>query len=248
MLQCQELVTLWNPFLSSRYFPQQVYFPRDSIRLSTREISLNSKSQVSTTEHRRCLKGFKLLCSHAETRDFHVYRKMFIFGMGFVGQYLAAQLKEKGWQISGTCQDETKKIKLEENGYKTIVFNADDCKNQLMLSDLEKDICEATHIISSIPPFLIGEGDPVISCVGQLLQQATLKGKLCWAGYLSSTSVYGHWDGNWVDEDCHVNPRDQMAIARLAAEKLWINWGSNAGISTQVFRLGGIYGPGRRLV
>lgn len=44
-----------------------------------------------------------------------------------------------------------------------------------------------------------------------------------------------------------VKPESELATARLAAEEEWLRFGQNLGISAHVFRLGGIYGPGRRL-
>lgn len=172
-------------------------------------------------------------------------RKMFIFGMGFTGQYLADQLKDRGWKVSGTCTNEEKRKKLEEKGYEAFIFKAGVIMEELILSGLEKALCEATHIISSIPPSLGGREDPVIFQLGKLLLQAISRGKISWIGYLSSTSVYGHWAGDWVDEDSPTKPVDQGALARLDAEKAWISLGQCMDIPVQVFRLGGIYGPGR---
>jgi nucleoside-diphosphate-sugar epimerase len=172
-------------------------------------------------------------------------RRMLIFGMGFAGQYLAYQLKERGWKVFGTCTSEEKRKKLEEKGYEAFIFKAGVVMEELILTGLEKALCEATHIISSIPPSLGAREDPVIFQLGQLLRQAVSRGKLSWIGYLSSTSVYGHWNGDWVDEDSPTKPVDEGALARLDAEKAWISLGQCMDIRIQVFRLGGIYGPGR---
>ncbi|KAH9293732.1 hypothetical protein KI387_041063, partial [Taxus chinensis] len=104
---------------------------------------------------------------------------------------------------------------------------------------------DATHIISSIPPNVGGRKDPVIFQLGDVLQQTISDGNNVWMGYLSSTRVYGHWGGDWIDEDSPAKSVDEMSLARLDAEKAWIMLGENAGAPTQVFRLGGIYGPGR---
>lgn len=88
-------------------------------------------------------------------------------------------------------------------------------------------LAAATHILSSVPPD--GDADPVLASYGE-----TLAGK--WLGYLSSTGVYGDTGGAWVDEGARVGGRRP---ARAAADLAWLALGA------RVFRLPGIYGPGR---
>lgn len=190
-------------------------------------------------------KNVCIVSGHGEIEDHGKNRRMLIFGMGFVGQYLADQLKGRGWKVLGTCTSEEKKKKLEEKGHEVFIFKAEVTVEELILTGLENALCEATHIISSIPPSLGGREDPVVFQLGQLLRQAVSSGKVSWIGYLSSTSVYGHWGGDWVDEDSPTKPMDEGALARLDAEKAWISLGQCMEIPIQVFRLGGIYGPGR---
>ncbi|GLJ20145.1 hypothetical protein SUGI_0365700 [Cryptomeria japonica] len=171
-------------------------------------------------------------------------RHIFIFGMGFVGQYLAEQLKNKGWRVSGTCTSEEKRKLLEEKGYDAFLFKAEDTLQELKLAGV-RALYDATHIMNSIPPSIEARKDPVIFQLGQILRQAIVNGNICWLGYLSSTRLYGHWGGDWVDEDSPAKSEDKISLARLDAEKAWIILGKNMGVPTQVFRLGGIYGPGR---
>ncbi|KAL0424563.1 UNVERIFIED_CONTAM: hypothetical protein Sradi_0991100 [Sesamum radiatum] len=167
--------------------------------------------------------------------------RMFILGMGFVGQFFAADCKAKGWVVSGSCTSIAKKKKLEELGYQTYVFDAND--PQLEILEILKN---HTHLVVSIPP-LGGLGDPMLR--HKRLVESILKGgKLRWLVYLSTTSVYGDCGGAWVDEDYPVKPASELARARLAAEEEWLCLGHNLGIEAQVFRLGGIYGPGRRKI
>jgi nucleoside-diphosphate-sugar epimerase len=91
-----------------------------------------------------------------------------------------------------------------------------------------------THILVSIPPD--EAGDPVLDSHGRDI--AALK-SLCWLGYLSTTGVYGTRDGGWVDESSELCPTSARAKHRAAAERQWLKLGAH------VFRLAGIYGPGR---
>ena len=94
----------------------------------------------------------------------------------------------------------------------------------------EADIAAATHILSSIPPD--GEADPVLQTYGGALASST-----AWLGYLSSTGVYGDTQGAWVDETAPTGTGRRAARAQADAE--WLALGA------RVFRLPGIYGPGR---
>ncbi|KAL2522930.1 NAD(P)-binding Rossmann-fold superfamily protein [Forsythia ovata] len=154
--------------------------------------------------------------------------QMFILGMGFVGQFFAADLKSKGWVVNGSCTSVEKKTKLEEMGYHAYIFDAKDPQTEIL--DIMKN---HTHLLVSIPP-VKGLGDP--------------DGKLQWLTYLSSTSVYGDRGGAWVDEDYPVSPTSEPARARLTAEEEWLCLGHDLGIAAQIFRLGGIYGPGRSAI
>ncbi|BFG17747.1 hypothetical protein CerSpe_040210 [Prunus speciosa] len=177
------------------------------------------------------------------TPEFNSRNRMFIAGMGFVGQVLAQDLKNQGWAVSGTCTSSIKKKKLEEErGFDIHLFYA----NQPDVTSTLEIIKDHTHLLVSIPP-VPGIGDPILQ--NELrLRRALLGGNLQWICYLSSTSVYGDSGGAWVDEDYLPNPTSDVGRLRLAAEEGWLNLGQSLGISTKVFRLGGIYGPGRSAV
>ncbi|KAF6144162.1 hypothetical protein GIB67_004835 [Kingdonia uniflora] len=166
-------------------------------------------------------------------------KQMFVLGMGFVGQFFGEQLKREGWDVCGTCTSDDKKKKLEGMGFDVELFDAKDPKCRSLMS-LE----HATHLLISIPT-IVGLGDPVLYQHRDVLGERLSYGNLQWLGYLSSTSVYGDCGGAWVDEDYHVDPTSETAKTRLVAEKGWLSLGHDLGVSVQVFRLGGIYGPGR---
>ncbi|OVA08730.1 NAD-dependent epimerase/dehydratase [Macleaya cordata] len=166
---------------------------------------------------------------------------MFILGMGFVGQFVGEQLKKESCcrKVFGTCKHSSKKKELERLGFDVEIFDTSDTELR-SLNSLE----QATHLLVSVPP-TVGLGDPVLYHHGNSLRSRLSDGKLQWICYLSSTSVYGDTGGAWVDEDYPANPTSESAKARLAAEEGWLSLGHDLGVSAQVFRLGGIYGPGR---
>ena len=101
----------------------------------------------------------------------------------------------------------------------------------------------ATHVLISVPPD--ADGDPVIRHHGRDLEaSASVK----WIGYLSTIGVYGNHGGAWVDETTPANPTSQRSRWRLAAEDAWRALGARSGKRTQIFRLPGIYGPGRSAI
>ncbi|XP_031736669.1 uncharacterized protein LOC101213235 isoform X1 [Cucumis sativus] len=166
-----------------------------------------------------------------------IQNRMFILGMGFVGQFFAQELKYSGWAVSGTCRNLGQKMQLEGRGFDVYVFDAND-----PVQDTLKAMKYHTHLLISIPPD-VDVGDPLLHHE-KLLRTTLQGGDLRWLCYLSSTSVYGDYGGAWVDEDNPTNPLSQSGKLRIEAEERWINLGNDLGLSTQVFRLGGIYGPG----
>ncbi|XP_039810947.1 uncharacterized protein LOC120673964 isoform X2 [Panicum virgatum] len=165
-------------------------------------------------------------------------RHMFVFGAGFVGRYVSERLLAQGWQISGTCTSPAKKRELEVLGMKASVFDATESSLQSIHS-----LQQATHLLISIPP-IPGFGDPLLN-LNEDLRRILSHGNLEWLCYLSSTSVYGDCGGALVDEDHMVNPKSESAKLRYEAEKGWLNLVNHLNLSAFIFRLGGIYGPGR---
>lgn len=100
-----------------------------------------------------------------------------------------------------------------------------------------------THVLLSIPPG--AEGDPAFRHHAEDIAAA---GTVEWVGYFSTTGVYGDRDGEWVDETSDLRPGSERSQRRVDAEHDWLTWGDRHGISVQVFRLPGIYGPGRSAV
>lgn len=159
--------------------------------------------------------------------------KLFIFGFGFSSEAIASKVRSEFDAICGTSRSQEKVEKLKSGGVEAVVFDGE--KTSKLVTQLE----DATHIISSIAP---GEIDPVLSTFPDLVELAP---KLKWLGYLSTVGVYGDHQGAWVDETTAPRPVSKRSIQRLAAEEAWQALAENHQIPLAVFRLSGIYGPGR---
>ncbi|HVY19291.1 MAG TPA: NAD(P)-dependent oxidoreductase [Bauldia sp.] len=101
------------------------------------------------------------------------------------------------------------------------------------------DIGDATHLLISVPP---GDADPVLARYRAAILTAPA---LQWIGYLSSVGVYGNYGGAWVTERTTPHPKSPRAVARLRTEREWGGLALQRGVPLAVFRIAGIYGPGR---
>ncbi len=149
-------------------------------------------------------------------------------GHGYSAQALADRLLPQGWQIIGTTRSPQKAGELATRGIKALIW-----------PDAPLPLEQATHLLSSVAP---RDGDPVLDAIGEHLVGAA---HLKWVGYLSTVGVYGDQRGGWVDEDTPPNAVSDRAIARVRAEAAWQDICARAGIRLHIFRLAGIYGPGR---
>ncbi|MQX36571.1 SDR family oxidoreductase [Roseospira navarrensis] len=154
-------------------------------------------------------------------------------GLGYTAHRLARALRAEGWHVAGTARTEAGAAALEDDGFEGLVF---DGERPLPPSTLRR----FSHVLVSIPPD--DRGDPVLRAMGDDLAAADGLG---WIGYLSTTGVYGDADGAWVDEDSPTRPTQARSIRRLEAEQHWFNLWRDQGRPVEVFRLAGIYGPGR---
>ena len=161
--------------------------------------------------------------------------RLFCFGLGFSAQTLAERLAAKGWQIAGTARDVGKIGHLAERGYEIAQYSGEAGN-----SALPKVLHGTTHLLHSIPPG--PAGDPVLEHYREELAKLP---SLEWVGYLSTVGVYGHQEGRWVDETTVPRPNSARTEARVQAEQAWLEFGRETGVPVQIFRLAGIYGPGR---
>ncbi len=157
--------------------------------------------------------------------------QLFCFGMGYCAQALSRQLAAGNWTVSGTRRS------AQPAGGATDLHVFD---GQRPMTDAEAALNTATHVLLSAAPD--DDGDPVYNWHRHdLLKMPNLK----WLGYLSTTGVYGNTDGALVDETAPVRPTSKRSQYRLKAERDWLDLAATAGLPVHIFRLPGIYGPGR---
>jgi nucleoside-diphosphate-sugar epimerase len=148
---------------------------------------------------------------------------LFCFGFGYSADHLARALPA-GWQVAGTVRHEDGRVNRQIFGEAI-------------------DFSEITHLLLSIPPE--EAGDPALLRYHAALLAAP---SLRWIGYLSTTGVYGDHAGALVDETTPPAPTSDRAVRRMRAERSWLDFGAERGVTTQIFRLAGIYGPGRSVL
>jgi len=165
-------------------------------------------------------------------------KKMFCFGFGYIANFLAPKLFACDWNVSGTTTDPNKKLILKDNDINTWLF---DRRHNIL--DPFNTFNDVTHVLLSVPTDT--EGDPVFDAHG--IDLASLK-NLEWVGYLSTTAIYGNHDGNWVDETTPPTPTISHGRMRLKAEQQWQSLCINEGLPLHIFRISGIYGPGRSVI
>ena len=154
---------------------------------------------------------------------------LFSFGHGYSSQALARLLIPQGWTIYGTTRSAEKAEAIRATGVIPVLFPGDGVPDALN---------RATHLLTSAAPS--EAGDPVLADLGPEI--AALAPRLDWAGYLSTTGVYGHHGGDWVDETAPLDPATRRGQLRVLAEA---EWQAIPGLPLHIFRLAGIYGPGR---
>jgi len=151
------------------------------------------------------------------------------FGHGFSARALTELLLPQGWDIVGTTRSADKAGTLAASSITPLVFPG---------SDMAPVIAHATHLLISAGPD--ADGDPVLREVGALIEARA--DAFEWVGYLSTTGVYGDHQGGWVDENSALTPATRRGEWRVEAEAAWA---AIPDLALHIFRLAGIYGPGR---
>ncbi|MBB5514631.1 nucleoside-diphosphate-sugar epimerase [Rubricella aquisinus] len=147
-------------------------------------------------------------------------------GHGYSARALGRRLVADGWRVIGTTRSAEKAEALRRDEVEPLIWPG---------ADLAPAITEATHILTSVAP---GEaGDSVLEAAGPALRAASPE----WVGYLSTIGVYGDRQGDWIDESADLRPSTKRGEARVEAEAAW----AALGQPLHIFRLAGIYGPGR---
>jgi nucleoside-diphosphate-sugar epimerase len=160
---------------------------------------------------------------------------LFCFGLGYSSGVVAGRLARQGWRITGTSTRAEGAAQITANGYTGLVFDGTAAN-----ADVAAELKTATHVLLSIPPG--ADGDPAFARFSDSMRESS---SITWIGYFSTVGVYGDAQGGWVDEETEAKPGSERGKRRLAAERQWLGLARDAGEHAAVFRLPGIYGPGR---
>ena len=151
------------------------------------------------------------------------------FGHGYSARALSRILLAQDWRVIGTTRNEDKAVGLMNDGIEPRIWPG---------ADMAPALNGATHLLISAAPD--DAGDPVLAALHDEI--AARAGQFEWVGYLSTTGVYGDHGGDWVDETTPLKPSTKRGIARVQAESAWA---AIPDLPLHIFRLAGIYGPGR---
>ncbi|WP_227271180.1 SDR family oxidoreductase [Roseobacter weihaiensis] len=151
-------------------------------------------------------------------------------GHGFSARGLAKLLIPAGWRVIGTTRSADKAREIIASGVEALIWPGRD--------EISPALDEADALLISPAPGK--DGDPVLNAARDRIEAAVPR--LFWAGYLSTTGVYGDHAGGWVDEATALAPSTARGHARVEAEAAWR---AIPGLPLHIFRLAGIYGPGR---
>jgi nucleoside-diphosphate-sugar epimerase len=164
--------------------------------------------------------------------------KLFCFGLGYSALRVAKRLAGEGWKIVGTARTREGADAITAAGYEAIVFDG-----SAPGADIADALAGTTHILVSAPPD--ADGDPVLRQHRGDIERANA---LSWIGYLSTVGVYGDSGGAWIDETAETDATSARGRRRVAAEQDWLALADAGDIRVQIFRLAGIYGPGRSAI
>jgi nucleoside-diphosphate-sugar epimerase len=162
---------------------------------------------------------------------------LFILGLGYSATVFAKHRLDGGYRVGGTVRTADKARRLRLDDIEARVFDAESGDP----GALEASLREADALLVSIPP------SPATDLLPERLAGTIIGGaeRLRWIGYLSTVGVYGDHGGAWIDETTPCIPVSGRGHKRLAAEARWTALGRLADKPVIVFRLPGIYGPGR---
>ncbi len=161
--------------------------------------------------------------------------KLFVFGFGYSASHFARTCSDRFTSIAGTVTSQEKAGTLAAEGIEARILSP-----QRADPAIEDVLQAADALLVSVPPD--ASSDSVLARFADAIAAAP---RLSWIGYLSTVGIYGDHGGAWVDETTSPNPVSRRSRERLAAEKGWLDLGARTGKAVHVFRLAGIYGPGR---
>jgi len=158
-------------------------------------------------------------------------KTILIIGHGYVSGFLSQVLKKQGWRVYASSRSVTEPI--VDDTLSLLPYGSEHMMAVMRSADA---------ILSTVPAS--DEGDPVLL----KYQSSLLESAAAWIGYLSATSVYGDHQGAWVDESSECHPSDERSKRRYEAERQWLDLYEMHDLPVHVFRLSGIYGPGRNAI
>lgn len=160
--------------------------------------------------------------------------RLFVFGVGFSSKAIIEEVRSGFDWIGGTTRSAEKAASLQSAGVEPFLFDG-----MSPGPGIAEALAQATHVLVSIAPN--EAGDPVLNQHRNDIAQAQPK----WLGYLSTVGVYGNHDGAWVSEETPCKPVSKRSVQRVAAETDWLDFSEQNSVPVHIFRLSGIYGPGR---
>ncbi|QJD16652.1 SDR family oxidoreductase [Paracoccus sanguinis] len=156
--------------------------------------------------------------------------RLVVLGHGYSAGFLTRLLVPRGWAVTGTTRDDPARV--ADAGATPLRWPGEE-------PAIRAEIARADAILISAGPD--AEGDPALRDFADALATAPTR----WLGYLSTTGVYGDHAGGWVDETTPLTPATRRGQQRVAAEAAWQALAAAHGLPLHIFRLAGIYGPGR---
>ena len=164
--------------------------------------------------------------------------RLVIIGYGYSSAAIALDIWPRLAALHVTARSDDKVARLRGKGLDALRFDG-----EALSPELAEALNHATHLLVSAPP---GEaGDPLLITPGFLDLAFPLLKRIA---YLSTVGVYGDHDGAWVDETSSLKPVSLRSRQRVAAEMAWQAFAAERCLDLGVFRLSGIYGPGRSAI
>ena len=158
-----------------------------------------------------------------------------VFGLGFTSEAFLRFAEGRFTSVVATVRSAEKAARKTKPGCAVLVFNEESADPRI-----SEALNKADAVLISAGPD--EAGDPVLRRFAHAIETSK---SLRWIGYLSTIGVYGDADGGWVDESVPPNPSHARTQRRVEVEQEWLALGARSGKATQIFRLAGIYGPGR---
>jgi hypothetical protein len=160
---------------------------------------------------------------------------LFVFGLSYTARQFIDTYRSRVARICGTYRSPKKAEALRASSIVPYFFDGESYDAGIL-----DELARADAVIISIPPS--SESDLVLRHFSGAIVSAP---HLCWVGYLSTVGVYGNANGGWVDENTPPSPVNERSRHRIVAEQQWLELGDRVAFAVQIFRLAGIYGPGR---